>query len=210
MSKNKTATWTRTIEAAKAEQGSAWSMILAYADEAYDRDSTYRDATSGLVIHELRGQLLDAGVELAHGTLQARAIVAIHVHQATPADRTTLTSVGWTVIREFANRSYSPEASAEAIRRCRAAGEVPTVKWANAEAGDPHVVAEPHVTTDGEAFKDAGRVFRQKLAADRGEWTPSTMTQLLWQLVSEVLAGQPVPTDLDDELKKLLAAESGH
>lgn len=65
--------------------------------------------------------------------------------------------------------------------------------------------ARSHVITDQEATKAASTVYRQRLAADAGEWTPSPTTVLLWHLLSDVLAAsKPAELDLDSELAELL------
>jgi hypothetical protein len=203
--------WSKTIAAAKAEQGSAWTMILAYADDAYERDATYKDATSGLTIHELRKALLAEGVDLAQKTLETRAIVAVNAHRATPADRDVLTSVGWSIVAEFAKASWTADESAQAVRECRAGGGTPTKRWALDLLGYGRTgAATPHTITDDDARHTISALMTQRRAAETGAYTPSATILLLWQLAGEVLCGtKTAPTDWDAEAAALFDQAEG-
>jgi hypothetical protein len=211
MTKAKTARWSRTLKAAKAEQGSTWDMVLAIADDAFERDESYTNATAGATIEDLRLRLLREGIDLKFDVLKRRALTGVHVHQAIAKDRTVLTSVGWSIISQFAAKSYTPEASAQAIRDCRAEGGTPSYDWAEwyvRSSASPESSVRPRFT-DRDAQKTISDLIAQRRAADAGEWEPSAMTKLMWQLLGEVLAGAKAEVDWDDELRALVDSEPG-
>lgn len=202
--------WKRTVQAALAEERSAWTMILTYADEAFERDPDYHGATSGREIESLRLELEAAGISMAFNTLKARAITGIHTHKATANDRETLTSVGWTIILVFAERGYAPEASAEAIRERRSSGAEPTREWAKAfvgTSGSPE--PSPPRYSDARYMSAVSELVAHETAERSGEWSPSPMCRLARHLLVQMLGDARGDVDWDAELADLVAAEGG-
>lgn len=205
--------WRRTVTAALAEETSAWSMIWALAEEAFDRDPTYRNISSGPAIEEIRLELESAGVTMAFRTIKARALVGKLAHSATKRDSDTIRSVPWTVIQEAVHRGASPEATAAVIRQGI------TTKQAMADhfrrAGAPDTSSGAPDTSSGPRYSDAKftaactEIGLHITAEKRGEYTPSPMVKLVGTLLGEMLVGQVAAIDWDAQAAELIAAEGG-
>jgi hypothetical protein len=207
--------WKRTVAAAKAEESSAWSMIWAMAEEAFDRDPTYKNITSGPIIEEIRLELVDAGVELAWHTIRNRAVVGKMAHSATKRDSNTLRSVPWSVVFTACSVGATAEATADLIRRCRLEGTQPTAAVVRTEFSTTSSTTSStgdssrSEFTDDKVISAAAVIASHYVAKEAGKYAPSPMARLAMTLLGQMLIGEVVVTDWDKEMKDLVATEGG-
>ena len=203
--------WGRTVAAAKAEESSAWSMIWAMAEEAFDRDPTYKNISSGPVIEEIRLELEDAGISLAFGTIKNRALVGKMAHGASKRDSDTLRSVPWTVVQVAVSFGATAEATAQVIRETRKARQQPTrytMREAFRNGGVPEGDDAPRFSDD-KYMASIASIAAHTMAERRGEYTPGPMARLAGSLLGEMLVGKVAVVDWDAQLADLIDAQDG-
>jgi hypothetical protein len=204
--KTKQQHWTKTVAAAKAEESSAWSMIWAMAEEAFERDSTYKNISSGPVIEDIRLDLEAAGVTMSFDIIKRRALTGKMVHSATELDSEVLRSVPWSVVEVAVKAGATPEAAAAVIR------ESPTPLTTRAMRDHFRGIAAPGTSPSTRKFTDEkymsalAAIAAHTMAERRGEYAPSPMARLAGSLLGEMLVGKVVVVDWDAQLAEMLEA----
>ena len=201
--------WRRTVEAAKAEESSAWSMIWAMAEEAFDRDPTYKNISSGPVIEEIRLELEAEGIVLAFDTLKNRALVGKAAHGASKRDSDTLRSVPWTVVGEGVKAGASAEGIADVIRTHGKSTTREVMRAAFRVPGNPGPATPRPKYSDDQYMAATAEIAAHTMAERRGEYTPSPMARLAGSLLGEMLVGKVAVVDWDAQLADLIDASDG-